>query len=280
VTLDSDDILAIAAAVELHALGMPLSVDLTGLDVGSGGQTVTLTPTSPVDDFPNAWYGSGSGGAQAWLYLEGSLWKLQVSSPGGSVLFSVLVPVQWRLPSGIFYLSTLSTDLWGSTNITGNGGSYAFTGFGSIKRACDLLLDMPADTADAVGGLDVTVTPLQATSVQNKVAVRDVELVQYGTETYTWVITDATGAAVDLSGKTVRLVLFTNDGTTVTGVAQYESPADLTVSGSGHNNVTRTFSTTDSGTKRVMQYVLWNQTNGIPLVRGKIDVSPALRAYS
>lgn len=112
-----------------------------------------------------------------------------------------------------------------------------------------------------------------------RVAIRDISLVQHGTESYVWTITDADGGPINLTGKTLRLVMYTADGVSITGVAQYESPAGLTIGSDDGNEVTRTFSTTDSGTARVMRYDLWNQTDGIPLARGKIDVSPALRTY-
>jgi hypothetical protein len=126
----------------------------------------------------------------------------------------------------------------------------------------------------------ITVAPLQATYSHNKVATRDFTLYQGGTETFTWVITDANGDPVDLSSKAVRLVLATDDGNSLTGVAQYDKPAGLTVGGADGNNVSRTFSTSDTGAVRTMKYLLWNQTDGDPMAEGTIRVRPALRSVS
>jgi hypothetical protein len=162
----------------------------------------------------------------------------------------------------------------------------------AIKAKTDNLPSDPAgvsDLADLATAEDVTlvVTPIVASTTNPRYATRDLPPIAQGSEpTDAWTIVDGTGAPVDLTGKTLRLVAYTvadADAITdpfaapVAAAFKYETGGDgITLGGTGHNVVSVTHDQTKTATAGTYRYWLLNPTDRLPLARGKLPIQPAL----
>ena len=78
----------------------------------------------------------------------------------------------------------------------------------------------------------------------------------------------------------LRLTIYTDDGTTMTVVNSYTtgSAGDLTVVGTDDNGVRRTFDAEDDcAAPGNFRYVLWDDDQGEPLAKGALSVLRAQR---
>jgi hypothetical protein len=159
------------------------------------------------------------------------------------------------------------------------------TGQVEASNAAGLTAEQAAQLA-AAANQSVAITPLQA-SVSNPIyATRDLQAILQGAApVWVWTITDGTGAAVDLSAKTVRFVACSineddedsvyDDG--LTALFQYETGGSgIAISGAGSNIVTVTSTYSDMATLAgVYRYFLWNVTDRQTLATGKLPIKPA-----
>lgn len=136
-------------------------------------------------------------------------------------------------------------------------------------------------------GSPVTITPLQASVANPFYATRDLPKLPAGAENIiVWVVTDALGAAVDLSGKTIRLVAYsvedvgddedTTIDDTIEAAFKYETGGDgLVVGGDDDNEITLTHDQTKTATPGDYRYWLLNVTDRTPIAKGKMPIEPA-----
>lgn len=114
----------------------------------------------------------------------------------------------------------------------------------------------------------VSITPLTATVSAGEVSSNDLVAYQYAGSTYVIAITDSTGAAVSLSGKTVKFCMYrvsapTTAVYTITG----------TVGGTSSNQVTVILSgATHTASSDLYQWRLWNTTDDKVIATGSLDV--------
>jgi hypothetical protein len=133
----------------------------------------------------------------------------------------------------------------------------------------------------------VTITPFQASSSNPVIVGRDrAPLLQHSAPADEWTITDAAGAAVNLTGKTVRYVVYSiedeNDEEDVfdddlEGEWKYETGGSgVTISGASSNVVTVQHTAANNAEAGDYRYILWNVTDAIALVRGRLPIKPAV----
>jgi hypothetical protein len=131
------------------------------------------------------------------------------------------------------------------------------------------------------------ITPLLATTSNPRFASRDLPAILASSEpSDVWTIVSATGSAVDLSGKELRLVAYTVSDAgdeadpfddVLAGSFKYESGGNgITLGGADNNQVTVQHSSSKTSTVGDYRYVLWNVTDKLPLARGKMPIVPAL----
>lgn len=153
------------------------------------------------------------------------------------------------------------------------------------------LADFVADYVESgylASGL--TITPLVASVANPFYATRDLPVLPAASgNTIIWTITDGNGSAVDLSGKTCRLVAYTvtavgdNENETyddtVSSVAfQYATGGDgLTVGGTDNNQITLVHSITKTATAGNYRYFLWNITDNTLLAKGRMPIEPSVK---
>jgi hypothetical protein len=136
-------------------------------------------------------------------------------------------------------------------------------------------------------GSQLVISPLLASTTNPRFAVKDLPAIAAGSAPAdVWTIVDATGAAVDLSAKTVRLVAYkVTDAVdadsifddVLAGSFKYESPSDgITVGGAGSNQVTVQHSSTKTAVAGDYLYVLWNVTDRLVLAKGKMPIVPTV----
>jgi hypothetical protein len=137
--------------------------------------------------------------------------------------------------------------------------------------------------ADAGGGT-LVITPILATVTNPRYSTRDLPPIAQGSapaEAFT--IVDGSGAAVDLSGKTLRFVVCSVDekdhdnpfDDVLTGLYSYETGSGITLSGAGNNVVTVQHSAANTVTPGRYRYFLWNVDDELELVKGKMPIEPA-----
>lgn len=121
-------------------------------------------------------------------------------------------------------------------------------------------------------GITVTVTPLQIVLTSGRVQNLDLEAHQYTVlGDYIFTVTDSTGAAVNLSGKTVKLVAFSRGPTPGAALISLTG----TVSGASHNIVTISGSASNTATARKLNYLIWNTTDNVIYMEGTLDIKPS-----
>jgi hypothetical protein len=111
------------------------------------------------------------------------------------------------------------------------------------------------------------------------------DIPQRSAPTEVWIIADGTGAPVDLSAKSLRVVVWK-----VTDAGDEEDPTDdtiipawkyesggggLTVGGTDNNQVTLQHDSAKNATPGRYGYALWNVTNKIVLAKGCLRIDPA-----
>jgi hypothetical protein len=144
-----------------------------------------------------------------------------------------------------------------------------------------------ADKKDLIA----TVTPIQASVTNPRFATRDLAPIAQGsTPTDQWTITDARGNAIDLSGKTLRLVAYTVTDAevasgacpdpfdaTLTAAFKYETGGSgIIVGGDNNNLVSITHSVGHTAIAGEFRYWLLNVTDLLPLANGKMPIKPAV----
>jgi hypothetical protein len=139
---------------------------------------------------------------------------------------------------------------------------------------------------------NVTVSPFVASVTNPRYATRDLPPIPSGSSpTDQWAVVDGTGAAVDLSGKTIRFVALSvvdagveDDRTDdqLVGVYQYQTGTDdnIEVAGAGHNVVRVTHDAARTATPGEFRYELWNVTDNLVLAAGRLPVRPAVKAVA
>jgi hypothetical protein len=133
----------------------------------------------------------------------------------------------------------------------------------------------------------LTITPMMASVTNPRQASRDLAPMLAGSAPADlWTITDGTGAAVNLSGKSLRFVVYEidDDGDdedrfddTLEAAWKYETGgAGITIGGGSSNQVTvqHTAANNVAGDWR---YILWNTTDNLVLAHGKMPVLPAVK---
>ena len=178
--------------------------------------------------------------------------------------------------SGAIGASTLASDTITSAKIADN----AIT-------AAKLAADVTDELQDGIATL--TITPLVASVANPFYATRDLpKLPAASANTIVWTITDGNGAAVNLSGKTIRLVAYltTSAGDNVDSVIddtiaasfQYATSGDgITVGGADNNQITLVHSITKTATPGDFRYMLWNITDNTLLAKGKMPIEPSVK---
>ena len=122
------------------------------------------------------------------------------------------------------------------------------------------------------GSTTIVVTPLQIVLTSGRVQQLDLEAHQFASlGSYEFTVTDYTGAAVDLSAKTVKLVAF--DKTATPGA--YLFLVTGTISGASSNIVTISQDNTNTQTARKVRYMLWNTTDNKVYAEGTINIKPS-----
>lgn len=132
----------------------------------------------------------------------------------------------------------------------------------------------------------ITVTPTQVVSTNPRYSTRDLAPIAAGSEpTEIITVTDANGDPVNLSGKTVRLVVasITDDADTeqvvddtLAASFQYETGGDgITIGGGSSNQVTIEHSADKTGTAGTYRYFLWNVDDKLVLAKGTLTIEPA-----
>lgn len=158
---------------------------------------------------------------------------------------------------------------------------YGYVGPGVPVSAAELAAAL---VTAGVGG--VTVTPIVATSNNPRYATRDLPKIAQGSQpSEIWTIVDSAGNPVSLSGKTVRVVACTREVSdedpvfddTLAGSFKYETAGGgITVGGAGNNVVTLTHSAAKTATPGQYEYWLWNVTDKIMHVKGRMPIEPSL----
>lgn len=180
---------------------------------------------------------------------------------------------------GIRALANKAAGIATPSDLTSGGGTFDNTTDSS---------EAMRDRGDSAWG-SVTVTPLVATTTNPRYSTRDLPNIAQGSQpTEVWTIVDGAGAAVNLSGKTVRCVAFLRaDGTdddeayvfddVLTGSFEYETGGNgITVGGAGNNVVTLVHSSSKTATAGDYEYMLWNATDKLLLAKGAMPIEPSV----
>ena len=85
-------------------------------------------------------------------------------------------------------------------------------------------------------------------------------------------ITDADGNAIDLNGKTVKLVVYALGSTTKLW------QVSCSVSGTSHNIVEISDIDTNTGTAGTFRYAIWNTTDDVLVGKGTLVIEPEVAA--
>jgi hypothetical protein len=174
--------------------------------------------------------------------------------------------------------SVTNTGNIGTTNIAAVANKLAAMINGSNQYSSSAMANAPST---------LVITPIVASVTNPRHATRDLAAILQGAEnTDYWDIVDATGAAIDLSAKTVRFVVCQVDDEgdvddrtddELTPLYQYTTGDDdnITISGDDDNRVSITHVAENTGTPGVFRYFLINVTDNIPLATGKLPIKPA-----
>lgn len=136
-----------------------------------------------------------------------------------------------------------------------------------------------ASTSDTV--VNVTVAPLQTSIVYptftiNGGTVLNLEIPQNGSSSWLFVVTDSEGDLVDLSGKTIRLVVHDYYGAARFAVTSGSSEGGtITISGASSNQLTVEVTEDSTASAFAGEYKLWNVTDRDVLASGKFTIKTA-----
>jgi hypothetical protein len=122
----------------------------------------------------------------------------------------------------------------------------------------------------------VTITPIAAIVQSPVYAMRDIDLEQFSAGSIAFTCVDSTGAAIDLSTKSMRLVAM-NEAVRP-GLIWAIGSSSISVSGTSNNVATVTYGTTQTNTPFNGKYRLWNVTDDVLLAAGELDVNPSYKA--
>lgn len=263
-----------------------LNAQIKSTTAGSGVMTVALANALPNVPANGDTFDLVSVGGAAVLDTAGRVDL--VDSPNPTALGNIAAKVWAALVSGLTVVGSIGKALVAFL-ASGNATSDTIQAAAEAASAptvgeIDTQLS-GTHGSGAWGAASVVVSPILATTVNPRYTVRDMAPVpQYSTPSDQFTIVDSAGAAVNLSGKTLRLVAYylTADGSapsapnltdeTVTAVFKYELTSGLALSGSGNNVITVTHSATNTATPASMQYRLWNVTDKILLATGKLNI--------
>lgn len=148
---------------------------------------------------------------------------------------------------------------------------------------------LSAVQAAVQASVTVTVTPILAAANNPRYATRDLApIATASAPTEIWTLVDGNGIAINLSAKTLRVVvgLVDDQGTddaddpfddTIAGSFKYETGGSgITVGGAGNNLVTLVHSSAKTATAGDFRYWLWNVTDKIVLATGAMPIVPSL----
>lgn len=150
------------------------------------------------------------------------------------------------------------------------------------------MLEYVTPDGGTVDNLSVTVSPIQASSANPRLSTRKLATIPQGTAPSDIVVlTDSQGDPVDLSGKTLRMVVasVTDEGDAddrtddeIEAIYKYETGDGLTVQGADDNNVLIQHDAANTTTCGSFRYWLLDVTDAdqpFALLKGTFDVEPA-----
>jgi hypothetical protein len=114
------------------------------------------------------------------------------------------------------------------------------------------------------------VLPISVTAQTQPIQVIDMYMQQGESRPFDYTVVDANNSVVDLTGKTLRLDVYTDNGITQTPVFDYVSPTNIAIN---INSVTVTIESANSSTPGMFYYGLWDDTDTIVLARGKLQIN-------
>lgn len=129
----------------------------------------------------------------------------------------------------------------------------------------------------SAGGVTLTI-PLTATLATEYMGILNIQWDTNTAPAATFTVVDATGAAVNLSGKSLSFTTYRDDGSgLLTGVFQYTTGGGaITIGGGSFNAVTIQFAAGDLSIANagVMDYLLKNETDNLDLMAGDLTINP------
>jgi hypothetical protein len=263
-----------------------------GFNAGTGAEGPFLADGGPVAS------GNTAGEAQT-INPGGTVTIVRRSrNTAGQLVDLDAAPTYTLVLNGTLLASTSTSDAYiaiAHTNGSGIYGAFA-TVTGSLAGQSGYLqisgtLNGVAVTDSVqftVVSVSATVSPVVAQASGVLYVTRDLPRIPAGSApAFAWTVTDATGAAVNLSGKTVRFVvasIATNVdpfAETETALFKYETGGSgVVVSGTSSNVATVQVSATDTAAHvGSLRYWLLNATDKQILASGKLPIVPAALDY-
>jgi hypothetical protein len=146
---------------------------------------------------------------------------------------------------------------------------------------------LPGAGGGSGSGDIVAVTPIQASVTNPRYATRDLAPIAQGsTPTDAWTVTTGAGLPLNLAGKTVRLVAYTEAEPVgdcnpfdliLTPQFKYETGGNgIIVSGTDSNIVSVTHSAANTAKAQELRYWLLDVTDLLPIATGKMPIKPAV----
>lgn len=135
-------------------------------------------------------------------------------------------------------------------------------------------LEAVRDRGDAAwvtgSGSTLTVLPLSTTLVTDALTQYHLTCGQYAGKSWTLAVYDSTGAAVSLSGKTVKVAVWRPSAPSTIVVS-----LTGTVGGASNNQVTFAITGSNTAAVEVYRYTMRNTTDDTDLIEGTITINPA-----
>lgn len=141
-------------------------------------------------------------------------------------------------------------------------------------------------TRTLTSGSGSYLTPFTIAANNPRFATRDLpKILQGSAPAEIFACVDDTGTSIDLTGKTVRFVVFSRtngantpyDDTVSEGWQYQTGGSGITVgTGTNSNQVTIQHAATNNATAGAFEYELWNVTDKLPLSTGKMPIVPGL----
>lgn len=178
-------------------------------------------------------------------------------------------------PSAMYVLGGMEV-LPPDANVTHISGDSAAAGVrAAIGMAAANLDTQLADLSGDIGDVNVTVTPLAVTVSAGEVSGVDLVAYQYCGFSFLLTITDDNGDPIDLSGKTVSLVIHDLESPTAE-VFELTTGAGLTVVGASHNQVSVAADSTHTQSAGVFRWFMRDittPTSAVPLGAGSFTIN-------